>query len=650
MRFLILFFVLLSSGSVLGTVYTRRRYEEFLPLTFCSLTAVVYLFALFDQMRAGVWAACAVAAAAYLLSAVRVVRTKDWRAPVQRFLTPAFFIFAVFFMVAALCNLGRVCYIWDEFSHWADIVRVYYTTDTFGFAASVHALAPSYPPAMGIFQYFALHIFGEYQDWILYFAYQLFLFALTMPFFSRLTHQTPIQNLFLGVAAFALPILIYDNAYHSVYIDPFLGSIFGFCIAVIFLHQEESCWKTAALSAGLFILVLTKEAGFGFACMAIVIYLLDRAAACCRAKKENLLPSGQALRRSVMQTLIPLAMLLAARYSWIVNARLHGYYPPFATPIDFRDAISVVIHHEGYRWMVIYNFLQFCISKKLTYGFLSVTVIELLLLFFAAFVLYLFFRSRHRTSSEKMRDYWVLFSVFFLFILYALSLVLCYMYKFSEYEAVRLASCQRYLNVFFAMWAFLLFVGIVNRASEWKDATGAALLCAGILFLVPQNEIPEYLTRVSVSYSKQQIAPYAQQCDMVMDYLDAQGSAPETKVYLIAQESTGFEYYYLHSSLRPYLVDNVFAWSLGEPFYDGDIWTKTETCSQLQETLQTGDYEYVLLYHVNDYFRENFSAAFADPSNLTDGQLYAMDETTGLLTLVAETPVSEPVEQSVGSL
>jgi hypothetical protein len=648
MRFLILFFILLSSGSVLGTVYTKRRYEEFLPITFCSIAAVVYVFALFDQMAMGVWAVCILVAAVYLLSAVRLIRTKDWKSPLLRLLTPAFFIFTVYFALIAFCNWGRLCYVWDEFSHWADIVRVFYTTHTLGLAASAHALAPSYPSIMGLFQFFALQIFRSYQDWILYFVYQLFLVALIMPFFSSLTHKTPLRNLFLGVAAFALPLLFNNAAYRSIYIDLFLGSVFGFCLALIFLYPAESKWKTVTLSAGLFILVLSKEAGFGFACMAVVIYLLDRFFAYRRERKMGVELTRRDLKKLVLCTLLPLTVLLIARFSWVLKVKLSGYALPFSASIDFGDALQVALHQEGYRWTVIYGFLNFLVRQKMVFGALSVTAIELLLLVFSAFVLFLYFRTRHQDTQKKRRDYWITFSVFIIFFLYALSMLLCYMYKFSEYEAVNLASCQRYLSIIFVMWAFFLFTGIISRAAEWKDATGAALLCAGVLFVIPQVEIPSLVTRVSVSYSQEQIAPYAQQRDMVMDYLNGQNAAPETKVYLIAQESTGFEYYYLHSSLRPYLVDNVMAWSLGEPFYDGDVWTKTETCSQWQETLQTGDYEYVLLYHVNDYFRENFSAAFADPSNLTDGQLYAMDETTGLLTLVDETPVSESVEENDG--
>lgn len=72
---------------------------------------------------------------------------------------------------------------------------------------------------------------------------------------------------------------------------------------------------------------------------------------------------------------------------------------------------------------------------------------------------------------------------------------------------------------------------------------------------------------------------------------------------------------------------------MGTPFYEGDIWTAMCSAEEWWEMLD-GQYDYVALYHVNDYFVENYAELFRDPDEITDNRLFRVNRSAKCLEVV----------------
>ena len=81
---------------------------------------------------------------------------------------------------------------------------------------------------------------------------------------------------------------------------------------------------------------------------------------------------------------------------------------------------------------------------------------------------------------------------------------------------------------------------------------------------------------------------------------------------------------------------NVFVedrtWSFGPPFYEGDIWSKDISVSDFKRILLE-NYDYLALYHLNEYFIETYADLFENKGDIQEGCLYRIDKATGIMEL-----------------
>ena len=102
-------------------------------------------------------------------------------------------------------------------------------------------------------------------------------------------------------------------------------------------------------------------------------------------------------------------------------------------------------------------------------------------------------------------------------------------------------------------------------------------------------------------------------------------------MWFIAQESTGFEQLIVGFNIQEKFIKREgWGWSIGAPFYEGDVWTVSVTAEEWRKQLLE-DYDYVVLYKINDYFVQNFESVFADDTEIAEGTIYEVDRETGLL-------------------
>ncbi|MDO4573243.1 MAG: hypothetical protein Q4C13_07730, partial [Clostridia bacterium] len=230
-----------------------------------------------------------------------------------------------------------------------------------------------------------------------------------------------------------------------------------------------------------------------------------------------------------------------------------------------------------------------------------------------------------RREGVKIRALGGLLAPMLLMSGYILGLGLMYLFKFGENEGLALASYARYIKTGYVFWALsLLGEGIycLNRHARRPLLPGAGLFAALLAAAVAASGLVGLLSRQSARSSLLEQAEGAAAAALV------ESAVPEdARVYILTQAEDGYEYYLLRYLLYPHRV-NHGAFSVGEPFYEGDLWTVTMDMETWRETLLES-YEYVLVYGGNDFLAGEWGEMF--PEGLEDGSLYRVDKSDGRL-------------------
>ena len=117
----------------------------------------------------------------------------------------------------------------------------------------------------------------------------------------------------------------------------------------------------------------------------------------------------------------------------------------------------------------------------------------------------LYYNGKKQVDLKERKVLKIILAVVFLqLVFYIYSLGATYVSNFSEYEAVRLASYQRYMNISYLVAAIVLIEGIMFHTSVVYDR--GMLQCAAmvlVLLVSPLGAVENYLSRDSVRAAKE---------------------------------------------------------------------------------------------------------------------------------------------------
>jgi hypothetical protein len=213
-----------------------------------------------------------------------------------------------------------------------------------------------------------------------------------------------------------------------------------------------------------------------------------------------------------------------------------------------------------------------------------------------------------------------------------------YVTSFSVYEATNLASFQRYIatwyqGIFFA--TILLILSELNFVDEFdsklSEYTGSrfpsngmrvGVLLLAFITLSSLSSIGNYVNLIRSPQYKgsESRVPFAP----TLKAINAANLPDQSKVYIITQHKSGFEYYVL----RYEMISAKFgrnAFSVGSPFGDGDVWTDpTMDAKTWSQTLQ--DYDFVVLHNSSESFNNEFVSLF-ESGIIEENSVYRVQKT-----------------------
>ena len=581
-----------------------------LPTAIFGITLVLYLFSLFNQLLIGFWVVLAVIGLATIASCVLLVKDKQLLSHLRSLLSPGLAIFLAFALFSFLLSRGMQLSSWDEFSHWGTIVKATFLYDAIGPYNPVALDFRSYPPSLSLFEYFVTKLGGAWLEGNLFFAYQLIIWSLFTPFLAQLTWRRWGQVIVVVPLMFIAP-LAFFNSLNVTLIDPLLGMLFGYALAITYIGNVLQ-WRLALhVGLGIFMLTLAKDAGTFMAALVVALYLIRLLAAKSSSSDE------WSWKRLITLSSIPTLFLLASNQSWAALVREKVASPAFSNPIDLVAFFGAFRGEGPAYWQEILSTFGFGVSSYLinSGGSFALPQVQLILLFVVVLAGLEFVVSRRMGRKFGLALIGITTGGA---IVYTIGLLALYLFRFGEWEAVRLASYERYLGTYWT--GIVLFIALVTiwlvagtssseqfKGSKRKTDGAPKIVMASIVFvfiatLSPAQKLTEFFSNPH-GYSSQVRSLF----EPLLANASKAGVGSGDKVWIIAQHTVGFEYWVLRYSLIGSDV-NPNGWSIGSPASDEDIWTIEKTPSDWVQNLS--DYDYVLIYGLTDSFVSEFEGIF----------------------------------------
>lgn len=603
---LILGYLIIQIISIFYSIKFKKNIGNMFILTILSIIVILYLFGLFNLLSAGVYLIEIVSIGILIYECIYFYKNKNKVLPT--ILNKENIIFTLMFIGLSVIHSGRMISTWDEFSHWGDVVKAMFTINDFSTSSKSMSQFQSYPPAMSLFQYFFMKIGNNYIESNLYIAYQLFFVSLIMPFISK--SKKVFDSIIILIAMLLVPIIVNSSFYTTIYIDSILGLLFGYLLSTIMLNSYDK-HQVLTISLSLFTLVLLKDVGMFLAIIALMMIIVDLIFV-----KKKITFKNNFFRKNKKYIVIivtGIVAVLLAKLSWNLDIKINDAYVSFGNKITVKEILNfLTFNNLGYRGVVISNFLKNLYTQNIVTSVVNLNTITMSLITAIILILVL--------SKQKNNSYYT-GCIFGGLIIYIIGLAFIYCFKFSEYEAIRLASYSRYIAIYLSA---ILFVIIALVTYHYKPSL--VLLLVMLLF-IPYGSL--YTLINSINESKTIREPYESAVKELSNIIDE-----NDKVYIISQNTTGFDYWVLKYSLRPNEINKPNTWSIGEKYGAEDIWTAEYTKEEWMELLIKDNYDYVYIYKCDDQFIKQYSELFIDDKNINSQKLFKVVKDTKQLELV----------------
>lgn len=590
-------------------MYTKlwgRRFEEVLPLSMFSVIFLIYLTGMFKSLQAGFWLTLAAGGIGGLCCLYFSIKEK--RKFLQQVLTPgciAFFLLAFIFWWT---NRGRLLMQWDDFSHWGLVVKNMHLFQKLGNVAESTVKFKDYPPAASIFAYFFTN-FGSYNETNAIRGMGLLTAGTMLPLFREIRWENK-KSLFSGMVLFTLiyvlPTSFHKNAYIGLYVDSLLGVLFFFLVYLMVAY-EPGKFRTVNLAAGCMMLTLTKASGTGLAMMAVCFVLIGFLFVY-KEKRERL--------RLFADGAVCVASVVLAQQSWNLYLKFSGTERAWSASEISPAGILALFTGEApaYRMETLKNFGSFLLTKPMGGWLVQFPVIVWIVLFVAFAFLFLCFCE----EEDRKRFRAVFIGLMAGFLVYLLSLLILYLFSYSQFEAVKLASADRYIFTYI-LGMLCSYVGIFVLYFREKQLLVHILALVVTSLCVTKDGVFDVLMYPKESVlTSQMLEEGYRGSGRFQDKLDG----TKDRVYVISQNNYGLDYWVLRNVFTPVKINDNYTWSIGESYGDGDVFTAYKDIYSWSEDLK--QFDYVYLFRVDDQFRQQFGELFENPEDIENDTMFTV--------------------------
>lgn len=592
MLFPILYFTITACAC--SVLFKKSLIKSLAPSFFLQILIIMGTAMAFNSFSSGI-ALCALISVSVLVAAV--IKNKSVKGLIA---TNEFAVFILAYILIFITNYGKHFIEWDEFSHWGLFVKETFRLDALFCKSPYGFVHKDYVPAITVFETLYCKLSSRFNEADSYRGIQLLQMAMVLPIaFSGFTHSDKFKNKILSIGSklliiIGLPLLFSSPLYyHTIYQDLIFGILIFYSMWIVFT-EENGKYKSFILALALSMLVLSKMAAMAFLPMIVIFYLV-----------YSLLFEKDSLANKVISSII---VLVVPVFLWIGCNKYIDLYVANSGGGQSYDGISIdtvigIITHNGavsYQNIVETRYFSAIVNEGIIGNASYLVVILILVIVLGAFAYALDGIERRKVL---LIDLWIMLAG----ITYALLMWILYLTSFSEYEAMNLASFNRYMETYL-LAALFIAVGAFVYFSKEKMQTWivvlAVIVLQNVIFFVDFTQLlPGTITGEKTAYEGETnlLLRETNEDDsicIVMGGDDLTGP--------VAMRYRCFPRRF--SSIRP-----------GKPNSDKDVWSEDLSVSELVERLES--YDYVYFWNIDEKFINKYSDAFVNPENAKIGNL-----------------------------
>lgn len=591
-------FVILALTNCWVVFWNKKSFGISLPATLTGTVLLTYFSQLlFHTFNIGIYVCLAAAVSAVILL---ILRRKD-RDFISRCFSEGFFVFLAICLFFLVMDYGRWFSEWDEYSHWGKMVKEMFRLDRFYSEPQSDLLVhKDYPPFAVIFEMLWCRFSGGYSAGGATMALHILGFSMVLPLaLEQLNGEKKtgrLQKLISKLAIVAAFLLLIFNFNHvqpmTIYLDLFLPL---FYVSLILMAEDRELRRSGfgftMILLGQFGLIITKQMGLAFVLLVWFFYTMLEAL---ELSSEGKVSQEKKSGRWVILAVKSLAILItpAVSYSiwnhYITNLGLTGQFS--FEIINVGTIIRILAGGGDYIQHLTYvKFIRALFTTNLGTGIFSMTYASAVLLAFCmlAVLAYLFRTVVHR---GEILPYAVLFAVGSAG--YAFTMLVLYMFCYSEGEMSVLASYERYMSTYILSEYVILFLLLVRLLARKKVDVCTYPVALGMLGIGLLMAGTGGVSQLMPQMFCEKDGDYKEQADEIQRLTPA-----DTEVFLISSHNDVYTYiltYYLDDRRidKRYLTSNVATWGADNT----DYWNAVLNCIR-----EDG---YVYLYNVTDEVRD----------------------------------------------
>lgn len=623
MSFLIAILTILFLSINISYIF-HKKFEHILPLVLAAISLILYIFAFFEARPIGIMVI--LITLLWSIGGAIYCRKEKGYDSIKDTLKSSGIIFVILMIICAfIVSYGFMFTGWDEFSHWGLILKNIFLSGGFGDLGG--ATTFSYPPGVSLFLSFFTHFSNIISEPNALRGMLFLAFSQTVIVFTKIKFNDWKKILLVSGILFLTPTIFFSSFFSTIYVDAFMGLIFCNILYFSYTYPKKDLFYAIYIGLQFYLLANTKQIGIGLVLIAFLAIIIDYLYS---NKIRPLKPFLLNKKNELIYIFVPLVIGILSNLSWSLYIKSHNISEILQTSsIKFSDILNLFSRNiPNYRKETIINFIQqFFVTRQFGTMWISyflIATISLLVMY------YVFRKNKEKGETFNLQ----LFSFFGLFI-YSGMILFTYLFAFSEYEALHLASVERYLGAYLLgllMLCVFILIDYIIKSHNVRNLSNlklAALLLFLFCFVPTGGVINDTILSLPSNINRQQMRSAYTNAERYKNILNPN----KDRIYIISQNNDGIDYWILGYVFTPIQISpNNRTWSLGKPYSSTDIWTTDETVDEWSKDLM--GYTYVYLHNIDDRFVNDYGKLFENASDIKGANLYRIDKTSSGIVLI----------------
>lgn len=580
----------------------KKSFEETVVPAFITGVMFLYVGGMCNNIKLGVLASLLFAMSWIPIIIYKLVnRQETIKSIFKKLFSIGFIVFCVLFIFVHFYTKYSSFNYWDEFTHWGPMIKEMYRLNKFyTVEESMLDFHKDYPPFTSLLELLWCYLRRGYYESTAIESIAIFSISLFIPLFKNT--KLSIKTIFLSLLCCLLLIgsfFIYFEFgqaglitnLSTIYPDALCGLYSAFLLYMIVVNNESDMFSIFNLSISLASLLLIKQVTLSFYLLLLFYFLI-----------KHIFISKDFVFNYLGVVILPIFVYL----SWKFYINSFDISRQFSiNTIDLIDSLKTIfgLSNTSYRITTFNNFKKALIDQPI-FGFgninypLSAILISILIIF----IVYLF----NKKEAPLMTIICLLGMIG-----YSFMMCILYLTSFSEYEAINLASYNRYMStyIYFLINLFIMLIchyALTNR--NIKSIIILIFFCILTPFTFKENI--KNLTFYNEYHGYESKYKNKELFDQIDTYINS-----NDKVLIVTQYKDDWVELYLGYRYLGYNFDFVGI-GTDDPLYDINI-------SYDEWVEYYSQYDYVYTYITNEQFYQEYWNGKQDEAML-ENRLYSI--------------------------